>query len=34
MVNATLGLVSIIASGDFVGLLPCQIAVHRWQRST
>jgi len=28
MVNSTLGLVSIIASGDFVGLLPYQIAVH------
>lgn len=28
LVNSTLGLVSIIASGDFVGLLPYQIAVH------
>lgn len=28
LVNSTLGLVSIIASGDFVGLLPQQIAVH------
>ena len=26
--NSTLGLVAIIASGDFVGLLPFQIAVH------
>jgi LysR family transcriptional regulator, regulator of abg operon len=28
LVNSTLGLVSIIASGDFVGLMPYQIAVH------
>lgn len=28
LVNSTLGLVSIIASGDFVGLLPLQIALH------
>lgn len=29
LVNSTLGLVSIIAAGDFVGLLPQQIAAHR-----
>jgi LysR family transcriptional regulator of abg operon len=28
LVNSTLGLVAIIASGNFVGLLPFQIAVH------
>jgi len=28
LVNSTLGLLSIIASGDFVGLLPLQIAQH------
>lgn len=28
LVNSTLGLVSIIASGDFVGLMPYQIAMH------
>jgi DNA-binding transcriptional LysR family regulator len=28
LVNSTLGLVSIIASGEFVGLMPYQIAVH------
>ncbi len=28
LVNSTLGLISIIASGDFVGLLPLQIALH------
>jgi len=27
-VNSTLGLLSIIASGNFVGLLPQQISVH------